>query len=62
MVLTEDVRLVLIARLLVSTGKVHDIYKTFKVIEPFIDFQNYEEAAPISTFETAFHIILLEYS
>jgi hypothetical protein len=34
----------------------------FKIIENFVSYESYEEAAPISTLETAFNIILLEYS
>ena len=38
------------------------IFTAFKVVENFINYEIYEEAAPISTIETAFQIILLEYS
>ena len=39
-----------------------ELYVAFKVVENFIDYTVYEDAAPVSTLETSIQIILLEYS
>lgn len=62
LVLSEDARLAIMAYLVIKSGKAEDIFIAFKTIEHFVNFENYSEAAPLSTLETAFHIILLEYS
>jgi hypothetical protein len=38
------------------------LFKLFKMLENFVDFQVYEDAAPLSTLECSFQIILLEYT
>jgi len=38
------------------------LFEIFKVVISFVDFQVYEDAAPLSTMETAFQIIILMYS
>lgn len=60
--LSEDARLAIMAYLIVQSGNASSIYRVFKIIENFVNFEHFEEAAPLSTMETAFHIILLEYS
>jgi|DEB0MinimDraft_12_1074336.scaffolds.fasta_scaffold15062_1 hypothetical protein len=50
------------AYLIVQTQLAPEIYQIFKTVENFVNFEVYEEAAPLSTIETAFHIILLEFS
>lgn len=60
--ISEDARLQIMAYLLINSEKAPMIYQVFKVLEHFVDFEHYEDAAPLSTVETAFHIILLEYS
>jgi hypothetical protein len=60
--LSEDDRLVIMAYLLCKIELVPEIFIVLKTIECFINFEVYEEAAPVSTIETALHIILLEYT
>ena len=60
--LSEDARLSIMAYLIIQSGKPSHIFKVLKTVENFINYEHYEEAAPISTLETGFHIILLEYS
>ena len=38
------------------------MYAAFKLVEPFVNFTVFEEAAPISTMETAFALIMLDYN
>jgi len=50
------------AHLLTKTELTPEIFIIIKIIECFVNFEVYEEAAPLSTIETALKIILLEYS
>jgi hypothetical protein len=60
--LSEDARLGIIAHLITKHSQPSELYIAFKIVENFINFQVYEDAAPISTLETSIQIILLEYS
>ena len=60
--MTEDARLLIMAYCIMQTAEPQRIYAAFKVVENFVDFKIFEEAAPISTMETAFQLILLDYS
>lgn len=47
---------------IVKSENPEKLFEIFKVIINFIDFEVYEDAAPISTMETAFQLIILMYS
>ena len=60
--LSEDARLIIMAYCIVKCENPDKLFEIFKVIINFIDFEVYEDAAPISTMETAFQLIILMYS
>ena len=60
--LNEDSRLGIMAYCIIQSKDPARVFTIFKAVENFINYENFEEAAPISTLETAFSIILLEYS
>lgn len=62
LLLTEDIRLLIISFCIIKSGNIAQIFRTFKIAENFIDFEVYEDAAAMSTIDTAFQIIVLEYS
>ena len=62
LILNEDSRLGIMAYLIVQSACAKEVLMKFKAVENFVNFELYEEAAPISTVETAFQIIMLEFS
>ena len=60
--LTEDSRINLMAWGLVQSNGIALIMQKFKAVENLVNYQSYQEAAPVSTLETALQIILLEFS
>jgi hypothetical protein len=52
--LSEDARLIILGYCIVKSENPEKLFEIFKVIINFIDFSVYEDAAPLSTMETAF--------
>ena len=60
--MTEDSRLLIVAYCLIQSERPESVFLAVKTVQQFTDFTIFEEAAPISTMETAFALILLEYN
>ena len=59
---TEDARFLILAYCIVRSGNIKQIYRTFKVAENFVEYEDFEDAAAVSTMHSAFEIIIFEYS
>jgi len=60
--LSEDARLSIMAYCIIKSKDPAGIFTIFKAVENFISYESFEESAPITTLDTAFQVILLEYS
>ena len=59
---TEDSRFLIFAYCIVKSANISQIFKVFKVAENFVEYEDFEDAAAISTLHSAFEIIIFEYS
>lgn len=62
MLLTEDARLIIMASCIVKLSHPENVLQRFWLLEKFVNFELQETAAPMSTLETAFKVIALEFT
>lgn len=60
--ITEDARFLVLAYCIVQAGNVKEVYQWFRVAERFVEYEDFEDAAAVSTMYSAFEIIVFEYS
>ena len=51
-----------IAFCILKAGNISESYAWYKVAERFVEYEDFEDAAAISTMYSAFEIIVFEYS
>ena len=60
--ISEDSRFLVIAFCLLKAGDIAVIFKWFKVAEKLVNYEDFEDAAAVSTLFSAFEIIIFEFS